>query len=247
MTVPDLKFLQHGAARLAYRQRSGSAPIFVFLPGYMSDMEGAKAAAVDAFAAERGLGCVRFDYVGTGSSDGQFEDGTLNGWLSDSLAAIDALTEGPLILIGSSMGGWLSLHLALQRPDRVRGIVGIAAAPDFTEWGFSAADRQRLAADGQIEETAADGSRGRFFTQGFWQSGQRMLLLSEEVGVDCPVRLIHADRDDVVPLEVAHRLMSQLRSADVQLTIVKGGGHRLSEPHEIAAILHALASLLEPA
>ena len=151
-----------------------------------------------------------------------------------------AQTGGPLILIGSSMGGWLALHIALRMPERVVGIVGIAAAPDFTEWGFDAAQRAELEAKGRL------GDEGRYFTHDFWQSGQRMVLLGSEIACDCPVRLVHGDCDSDVPLDVAMRLTSRLRSADVQLTIVKGGGHRLSEPHEIDAILRAVDSLLEP-
>jgi pimeloyl-ACP methyl ester carboxylesterase len=230
-----------GVPALAFRKRDGTSPTLVFLPGYASDMEGAKAQAIDAFGAMRGLGVLRFDYSGTGASQGRFEDGTLDGWLADSLDMIKARTDGPLILIGSSMGGWLALHIALRMPQRVAGIVGIAAAPDFTEWGFDAAQRAELETAGRFGEV----DEGRYFTHGFWRSGQRMLLLESEIACDCPVRLVHGDADTDVPLDVAMRLKDRLRSADVQLTIVKGGGHRLSEPHEIHAILRAVDSLLE--
>ena len=217
--------------RIAYRLRDGGQPTLVFLPGYASDMEGAKALALDGFGERRGVAMLRLDYSGTGSSQGRFEDGTLARWLEEVLAAVDRLTEGPLILIGSSMGGWLALHVALLRPERVRALVGIAAAPDFTDWGFAdgaEAERQGLA-------------------PGFWQSGQQLLLLDKETAIDCPVRLLHGEKDEDVPLEVAFRTMRAVRSADVQLVTLKGGGHRLSEPHEIDAILRTVASLLEPA
>ena len=237
----DVKMLERdGAPALAFRKRDGALPALVFLSGYASDMEGAKAQAIDAFGASRGLCALRFDYSGTGASQGRFEDGMLNDWLADSLAMIAAQTEGPLILIGSSMGGWLALHIALRMPERVAGIVGIAAAPDFTEWGFDAAQRAELEATGRL------GEEGRYFTREFWKSGQRMLLLGSEIACDCPVRLVHGDADSDVPLAIAERLIGKLRSADVQLTIVKGGGHRLSEPHEIQAILRTVDSLLEP-
>ena len=129
------------------------------------------------------------------------------------------------------MGGWLALHLALLRPERVQALVGIAAAPDFTDWGF---------ADGAAAERAG-------LALGFWQSGQQLLLLDKEITVRCPVRLLHGELDNEVPLEVAFRTLRALRSADVQLTLLKGGGHRLSEPHEIDAILRTVTSLLEPA
>jgi pimeloyl-ACP methyl ester carboxylesterase len=246
MNDPEIQWLEQSGRSLAFRHRKGRRPTILFLPGYMSDMEGAKAQAIDGFARSRGLACVRFDYSGTGASPGSFDEGTLDIWLQDSLAAVDSVGEGPLILAGSSMGGWLALHLALQRPQRVKAIVGIAAAPDFTDWGFGEADRQRLIAEGRIEDRDEDGSSSRLFTRDFWESGQRLRLLAEEIAIDCPVRLVHGEEDADVPVSIANRLVGRLRSADVQLTIVKGGGHRLSQPHEIAAILHALAGLVEP-
>ena len=227
----DVAYIEVGGTSIAYRSRSGNAPTLVFLPGYASDMEGAKALALDAFAERRGLAMLRFDYSGTGLSAGRFEDGTLSAWLEEALAAIDQLTTGALILIGSSMGGWLALHLALLRPERVQALVGIAAAADFTNWGF---------AEGGAAERAG-------LALGFWQSGQQLLLLDKEIEIHCPVRLVHGELDNDVPLEVAFRTLRALRSADVQLTVLKGGGHRLSEPHEIDAILRTVALLLEPA
>jgi len=216
---------------IAYRLREGSGPTLVFLPGYASDMEGTKALALDAFAERQGLAMLRLDYSGTGSSGGKFEDGTLALWLEETLTALDRLTKGPLIIIGSSMGGWIALHLALLRPERVAALVGIAAAPDFTDWGFS---------DGEAAERAG-------IARGFWESGQRLLLLDKEITIGCPIRLVHGEADDEVPLEIAFLLMRALRSADVQLLTLKGGGHRLSEPHEIDAILRTVGQLLEPA
>lgn len=220
--------------QIAYRLRSGAEPTLVFLPGYASDMEGAKALALDSFAERRGLGLLRLDYSGTGSSGGRFENGTLAAWLEEALAAIDQLAPGPLILVGSSMGGWIALHLALLRPERIQALVGIAAAPDFTEWGITADQAAQLTDVGRL-------------TRGFWESGQRLLLLNKEIAIDCPVRLLHGERDEEVPLDIAFRTMRALRSADVQLNVLKGGGHRLSEPHEIDAILRTVAGLLEPA
>jgi pimeloyl-ACP methyl ester carboxylesterase len=225
---PDLSFLDSGdGRRLAYRLRLGSAPTLLFLPGYASDMDGAKAIALDAFAGRRGVAMLRFDYSGTGSSSGAFEDGTVARWLDEALAIIDQLTEGPIILIGSSMGAWIALHVALRLPDRVQALVGIAAAPDFTDWGVQ-------------REVGG-------LTPAFRESGQRLLLLNGKIAIACPVRLVHGDADRDVPKEVAIRLVEQLRSADVQLSILKGGGHRLSEPREIEAIVRTVADLLEPA
>lgn len=229
----EIGYIEVGGRRIPYRARDGAAPTLLFLPGYASDMEGTKALALDAFAERRQMAMLRFDYSGTGSSGGRFEDGTLDRWLEEALAAIDELTQGPLIVVGSSMGGWIALHLALLRPDRVQALVGIAAAPDFTDWGFTPEQAAQLTDEGRM-------------TRGFWESGQR-LLLGGDIAVDCPVRLLHGECDEEVPLDVAFRTLRALRSSDVQLTVLKGGGHRLSAPHEIDAILRTVASLLEPA
>jgi pimeloyl-ACP methyl ester carboxylesterase len=230
MGQPALQYTEVDGRSIGYRLRVGNAPTLVFLPGYASDMEGAKALALDAFAEQRGLSMLRLDYSGTGSSGGEFADGTLALWLEEVLAAVDRLTRGPLILVGSSMGGWLALPVALLRPERVKALVGIAAAPDFTQWGFS---------DGETAERQG-------LARGFWESGQKLLLLNGEIPIDCPVRLIHGELDTDVPLDLAFRTLRALRSADVQLLTIKGGGHRLSEPHEIEAILRTVAALMEP-
>jgi pimeloyl-ACP methyl ester carboxylesterase len=245
--MTELAFLDLNGRRIATRLRRGLAPTLVFLPGYASDMEGSKALALDTFAERRGVGMLRLDYSGTGSSGGHFEDGTLAIWLEDALAAIDQLTHGPLIVIGSSMGGWIALHIALQRPDRVQALVGIAAAPDFTAWGFDESQKQTLQLTGRLEQPNPYGPEPFVTTRPFWESGQQLRLLGGVIGVDCPVRLLHGERDEEVPLDIALRTLRALRSSDVQLSVLKGGGHRLSEPHEIEAILRTVAGLLEPA
>jgi pimeloyl-ACP methyl ester carboxylesterase len=208
-------------------------------------MEGAKAVALDSFAAQRGLGMLRFDYSGTGASSGRFEDGTLERWLEEALAVVDALTDGPLLLVGSSMGGWIALHVAFARAARVQALVAIAAAPDFTDWSFSADAKAKLQTDGRLIEPNPYGPEPQIVTRAFWESGERLRLLDSEIALDCPVRLIHGQADRDVPLAVAFRLMHALRSADVQLQVIKGGAHRLSEPHEIDAILRCVAGLTE--
>lgn len=210
-------------------------------------MEGTKAIALDAFAERLGLGIVRFDYSGTGASHGRFEDGTLAIWLEDALAVIDDLTKGPLILVGSSMGGWIALHLALLRPERIKALVGIAAAADFTQWGFSDEQKEDFVSKGRIEGPNPYGPDPAIVTRSFFEAGQSLLLLEKEIGVDCSVRLIHGERDEEVPLRIAFQTMGALRSGDVQLNVIKGGGHRLSAPNEIEAILRTIAALLEPA
>jgi pimeloyl-ACP methyl ester carboxylesterase len=246
MSDPGLSYFDVAGRRIACKERKGRAPAIVFLPGYASDMEGAKALAIDAYGGKKGLSVLRLDYSGTGSSGGRFEDGTLAHWLEEALAAIDRLAMKPLILIGSSMGGWIALHLALLRPERIDALVGVAAAPDFTQWGFSSEQKERLERDGRIEEPNPYGPEPSLFTRSFWESGQRLLLLGSEIAIDCPVRLVHGDLDAEVPLDVPFRLMRALRSSDVQLNVLKGGGHRLSQPHEIDAILSTLDALLEP-
>ena len=229
MTAAELRHFDADGQRIAYRLRKGASPTLVFLPGYASDMEGTKALALDGFAERSGLAMLRLDYSGTGSSGGRFEEGTLAAWLEEALAAVDRLTDGPLVAVGSSMGGWIALHLALLRPGRVAALVGIAAAPDFTEWGFN---------DGQAAERQG-------ISRGFWEVGQRLLLLKADIAIACPVRLVHGENDTDVPLDIAFKTMRAIRSSDVQLTVIKGGGHRLSEPHEIDAILRTVAGLLE--
>lgn len=246
MASPDIAFIDSSDGRpVATRFRPGDGPAFVFLPGYASDMEGGKAVALDSWAGERGLAMLRLDYSGTGSSPGDFADGTLERWIEDARSAIDALTDGPLILAGSSMGGWIALHLALGLGERVRGLIGIAAAPDFTGWGLTDDERATLRSNGLLEQPNPHGDEPFRTFLGFWESGERMKLLEGEIPIDCPVRLVHGDRDEDVPLDIAVRLKDRLRSADVQLTIVKGGGHRLSGPHEIRTILRCADDLLE--
>jgi pimeloyl-ACP methyl ester carboxylesterase len=233
--------------RIAYRQRSAKEglPTVLFLPGYASDMEGAKAKTIDEYCGTAGMGCLRFDYSGTGSSGGEFADGTLGRWLDEALAAIDLLTEGPLILAGSSMGGWLALHAAMRRNDRVKGLLGIAAAPDFTDWGYSAEEKEALVRDGKLERPNPYGPEPSITWRNFWESGAQHRLLYNPIDLIIPIRLLHGEQDQAVPMGVPIKLMADLRSSDVQLRLIKNGGHRLSEPHELHAILVELLGLLE--
>ena len=248
LTPTELAYFDPGdGRRLAYRHREPKAgsPTVLFLPGYASDMEGAKAEAIDAFCASRRAGCLRFDYSGTGSSGGNFADGTLAKWLGEVVAAIDLLTEGPVVLAGSSMGGWLALHAALQRRDRVKALLGIAAAPDFTDWGYSAEEKDALKRDGKLEQPNPYGTEPSVTWLGFWQSGAAHRLLNSSIDLTIPIRLVHGELDEEVGLGVTLQLLRELRSSDVQLRLIKNGGHRLSEPHEIHAILVELHGLME--
>ncbi|MHA6724124.1 alpha/beta fold hydrolase [Sphingomonas sp. RS2018] len=226
---------------LAVRVTPGRAPTLVFLPGYASDMSGTKALAVEAWAKAHGRACVRFDYAGCGESPGAFEDFTLADWRDDALAVIDELVEGPVVLVGSSMGGWIALLVALARPDRVAALVGIAAAPDFTAWGFTDDEYATLERDGRLVRTSPYGDT--VTTRAFVEAGQRLLVMQPVVAIDCPVRLIHGQRDADVPWELSLRLAETLRSADVQAVLVKDGDHRLSRDADIGTLISVIEML----
>jgi pimeloyl-ACP methyl ester carboxylesterase len=246
-TVTDGHLHPPGRAALAFRHHPawGNAPTLLFLPGYASDMAGSKATALFTQAEARGWGCLLFDYAGCGESSGDFADQTLDSWLADALAMIDATGDAPLLLIGSSMGGWLMLRAALARPERVRGLIGIAAAPDFTEWDFDAAKRAALERDGQILEPNPYGPEPTLFTRALWESGQASLLLGAPIAIDCPVALLHGQADADVPWAVSMRIAEQLRSAAVEVTLVKDGDHRLSRPQDIALLLATTDLMME--
>ena len=229
--------------RIAYRLNPGPGPTLVFLPGYMSDMAGSKACAVFEWAAANDRACLLLDYSGCGESDGQFAVGTLSRWRDEVLALIAALCPGPVVLVGSSMGGWLMLLVALAIPERVAALVGIAAAPDFTAWGFSDEQQAELLAGETVLEENAYGPQPTPTYPGFWNDGQATLVLGEEISLTCPVRLLHGQHDPDVPWETSLRLAQALRSADVQVTLVKDGDHRLSREADIALLLRTIAAL----
>lgn len=234
--------------RIAYRLTLGEGPMMVFLPGYMSDMAGSKAAAVFDWAHRHGRACLLLDYSGCGESPGDFADGTLLRWKDEVVALIEALCPGQVVLIGSSMGGWLMLLVALALPEgRCAGLVGIAAAPDFTEWGTSEANKARLAAGEAVFEDNPYGPEPTPTHPGFWQNGQANLLLGHEIAIDAPVRLLHGQQDPDVPWEIALKLAKALRSADVQVQLIKDGDHRLSRENDIALLLRTLDALVSGA
>lgn len=237
-----------GRPRLAYRHVAGTGPTIVFLPGYMSDMAGGKATALFDWAAVEGRACLLLDYAGCGLSDGLFAEQNLLDWRGDVLDLIDARTEGPVIIVGSSMGGWLMLLTALalvQRdgPGRVAGLVGIAAAPDFTDWGFSDAEKAIILAEGELREETSYSDQPYVTTRGFFLSGEANRLLTSEIPLSCPVRLLHGQEDGDVPPEISLRLSAALASEDVQVTLVKGGDHRLSRDADIALLIDTVARL----
>ena len=229
--------------RLAFRFLPGNGPTLVFLPGYMSDMQGSKALAMAAWAGAHGRAMLRLDYSGCGESEGGFENGTLDIWRDDVLAVIQHLSVGPIILVGSSMGGWLMLLVAKVLVEQVVAMVGIAAAPDFTDWDFNAEDRAEIEAKGRIERPSGYGYDPMVITQRFWQSGQDNRQMNGEIAIDCPVRLIHGQSDPDVPWNTSVRLAEKLRSSDVQTILIKDGDHRLSRDQDIALLIGVVAKL----
>ena len=231
--------------RLAYHFTPGKGPTIVFLPGYMSDMQGSKALAVEAWAVSQGRAMLRLDYSGCGESDGAFVDGTLDLWRNDVMLVIAQVAPGPALLIGSSMGGWLMLLVALALGPRVKGLIGIAAAPDFTDWGFTDTEKTEMRSSGQVLRPSDYADSPMTTTLGFFNSGNANLLLGSEIALQCPVRLLHGQCDPDVPWETSLKLAERLRSADVQTVLVKSGDHRLSRDQDIALLLRTLDDLLE--
>ncbi len=235
-TMPD-------GRRIAFRHAPGAGPAVVFLPGYMSDMAGGKVTALIDWAEAQGRECLLFDYSGCGESSGDFADGALGRWAEEAQALIAARLSGPVILVGSSMGGWLMLLVARALGPRVAGLVGIAAAPDFTDWGYDAAQQARLAAGETVFEDNPYGSEPTPTHPRFWADGQARRMLGGEIAIDCPARLLHGQEDADVPPEISLRLARALRSQDVQVTLVKGGDHRLSREGDIALLLRTVAAV----
>lgn len=229
--------------RIAFRFTPGAGPALVFLPGYMSDMAGSKACAAFDWAAAHGRACLLLDYSGCGTSGGDFAEGSLSRWREEVLALIAAHCAGQVVLVGSSMGGWLMLLVALAIPDRVSALVGIAAAPDFTEWGTSEEDKAQLAAGRTVLKPNPYGPEPTPTHPGFWSDGQAQRLLGGEIALDCPVRLLHGQCDADVPWQLSLRLAERLRSADVQVTLIKDGDHRLSRDEDIALLVRTIAAL----
>jgi pimeloyl-ACP methyl ester carboxylesterase len=232
---------------VAYARTSGRAPTVVFLGGFRSDMSGTKAMALETWARGQGRAYLRFDYLGHGQSSGRFEDGTIGRWRDDSLAAVDQLTDGPLVLVGSSMGGWLSLLVAQARPARLTGLVLIAAAPDFTERlllkGLSPQDRLALERDGRLERPSQYSPEPSVFTWKLIEEGRNHLLLDRDLALPCRVRLLHGQSDPDVPWQYSLQIAQHLEASEVVTTLVKGGDHRLSTPADIARLIATVEEL----
>lgn len=240
LTRPD-------GTRLAYCHSQGNGPTVIFCGGFRSDMTGTKATALERWCQEQGRAYLRFDYSGHGQSSGEFEQGTIGGWAADALAVFDEMTTGDVILVGSSMGGWIALLTALARPERVVGLVGIAAAPDFTTrlmWErFTPYQRQHIEEKGVYYAPSEYGDPYPI-TRTLIEESRQLLLLDSEIAIDCPVRLLHGMRDADVPWEYAPLIARQLTSENVEVRLVKNGDHRMSGPEQLQLLLEAVAELV---
>lgn len=230
--------------QLAYDQTEGNGPGVVFLGGFHSDKEGTKALYLEEWAQRRGRAYLRFDYSGHGQSQGEFRDGCVGDWAEDAAAIISSLTEGPQILVGSSMGGWIALLLAREMSERVGGVVTIAAAPDFTEdriWAtLSDADRKRLTAEGSLELESAYSDEPYVITRRLIEDGRRHMVLRSPLPLPFPTRFLQGTEDVDVPMSVAQRLFEHADGPDIRLTLVKGADHRFSDPDCLALIVHSI-------
>jgi pimeloyl-ACP methyl ester carboxylesterase len=234
--------------RLAYRRLRGRGPGVVFLGGFRSDMTGQKAETLAGFCEARGQAYLRLDYSGHGPSGGRFEDGTIGLWADDAALVIERLTTGPQILIGSSMGGWIALLLAKRFPRRFAGLIGIAAAPDFTEdmidRRFTPEQRAALARDGIVHLPSAYGDPTPI-TRALIEDGNRHLVLNAPIPLAAPARLLHGQQDPDVDWRLSLRTAEAIASPDVQIILVKDGDHRLSRPQDLALLTRTLAALLD--
>lgn len=245
--MPDFLTTPQGR-RIAYHRTAGAGPGVVFLGGFRSDMGGTKALALQDWAERTGRAFVRFDYSGHGQSSGDFLDGCIGDWAEDAMAAVAALTEGPQVLVGSSMGGWISLLLARAMPERVAGLVGIAAAPDFTEdsmWaGFSDAQRAEMARAGRVALPTEYSDEPYVITRRLIEDGRQRLVLRSPLPLPFPVRLLQGTADADVPVGVALRLLDHATGPDIRLTLVRDADHRFSTPDCLAMIEAALEEVL---
>ena len=247
--TPSILTRDNGTS-IAYHYTSGNTPGVMFLTGFKSDMTGTKALNLEEYCRARGNAFLRFDYQGHGQSSGDFDDGSIGEWASDAIDAIDQLTFGPQVLVGSSMGGWIMMLAALARPERVAGLIGLASAPDFTEnlilKKLSNSEKFELEANGFIDilNKHGDGEPYRV-TKKFLKESHDHLLLRLPINLNCPIRLIHGINDDDVPWSTSIRIMETVTSNDIETTLVKSSDHRLSEEDDIARLRRTLGLLLD--
>ncbi|MEM9285775.1 MAG: alpha/beta hydrolase [Pseudomonadota bacterium] len=234
--------------RLAYRAQDGAGPTVVWLGGYASDMLGTKAEALTAYAAQTEQSYLRFDYSGHGESDGTFEDLVLSDWLADARAMLEAKAPGRKILVGSSMGAWVALLLALEKPDEIAGMVLIAPAPDFTErlvWPRLPEYHRKEVFENGLVRTGPTGHDSETYTKALFDDGRKHLLMGDPIPVLCPVRILQGTKDEAVPTQHALDLADQIEAPSVVTTLVKDGDHRLSNPDDLERLARTVAELVD--
>ena len=246
------EFLNTASGRaIAYNRLDGSGPGVVFLGGFCSDMEGSKALFLQDWAGDQGRAFLRFDYSGHGQSSGDFADGAIGDWLDDARAAIAALTEGPQILVGSSMGGWIALLLARDWPEKVAGLVGIAAAPDFTtrlwELEMTPAEREEVSATGRLSRPSGYDDGPYIFTRRLFEDGASHRVFDRALPLPIPAHFLHGTEDDSVPTSEALRILDHASGPDLRLTLVKGADHRFSSPECLTLLARAITGVTERA
>lgn len=245
--MPDYLDTPQGR-RIAYHRTEGAQPGVVFLGGFRSDMEGTKALHLEDWARRTGRSFLRFDYSGHGQSSGDFLDGSIGDWAEDAMAAIGALTRGPQVLVGSSMGGWISCLVARAMPGKVAGLIGVAAAPDFTEDGmwatFTEDERRDLLERGRVEQPSDYSPEPYVITRRLIEEGRRTLVLRDPLPLPFPVRLLQGTADTDVEVAVALRLLDHADGDDIRLTLVKGADHRFSTPDCLSLIEAAVNEVL---
>ncbi len=243
--MENCKFYETSTGRrIAYHQAQGKGPAVVFLGGFKSDMEGSKALFLEAWAKAEGRAFLRFDYSGHGQSSEDFVEGCIGDWAADAQEIVSALTDGPQILVGSSMGGWISLLLARLMPAKVHALVGVAAAPDFTEdsmWeAFDEEQRTRLLQDGRVELPSEYDDGPYIITRKLIEDGRNQLVLRAPLPLPFTVRLLQGTADEDVDVSVALRLLDHADGDDIRLTLVKDADHRFSTPECLAMIVSAI-------
>jgi pimeloyl-ACP methyl ester carboxylesterase len=251
MPSPLPEFIDCDGARIAYRRSSGEKgrATLVWLGGFHSDMLGEKATALHEAVVTTGRSFVRFDYSGHGESDGAFADGTVSRWRSDALAVLDRLTEGPLVLVGSSMGGWMALLAALARRTRVKGLVLLAPAPDFTEklmWArFDANIKRQVMEEGSWTRPSPYDAEGYPITRGLIEDGRGWSIMDKPIAIHVPVAILQGQRDPDVPWTYAQELVERIEGEAVSFTLIKDGDHRLSRPQDIALMVRTALAIAD--
>ena len=247
METPPPDYLDGPHGRIAYRAVEGSGPCIVWFGGFRSDMLGSKAEYLSDWARDHGRAYLRFDYSGHGVSDGVFEDGTIGAWTKDALTVVEQATEGPLIIVGSSMGAWVASHVAIKHPERIAAAVFIAPAPDFTDklmWpSFSEEQRNTILSEGKLVSPSDYSDEPEVITLKLIEDGRNQSVMNGSIPINCPVRIIQGMKDEAVPWEHAVEFAQQMQSADVALTLTKEGDHRLSTEPDLTRLGKVLEAL----